>query len=106
LCFFSGRTSCYLLDEHAYLIDGVAINGVSGGPTFYISSDGKIRVIGVLAAYMANRATGETLPGLSVVRDVTQFQQLIEQFKSIDEAKLKEQRPQVLPPPNPEMKNQ
>jgi len=99
LCFFSGRTSSFLQKEHAYLIDGVAINGVSGGPTFILAQD-KPMVIGVLSAYIANRVTGESLPGLSVVRDVTQFQTLIKKFKSIDDAKKGETPPQP-PPPQP-----
>src|SRR5262249_62208479 len=34
LCFFSGHISAYIESESAYLVDGVAINGVSGGPAF------------------------------------------------------------------------
>lgn len=34
LCFFAGKISSFLQDEDCYLIDGVAINGVSGGPVF------------------------------------------------------------------------
>ncbi len=33
-CFFSGPISFFLEEESAYLIDGVAIDGVSGGPVF------------------------------------------------------------------------
>jgi len=33
LCFFRGNVSAR--QEASYLIDGVAINGVSGGPVFY-----------------------------------------------------------------------
>jgi hypothetical protein len=93
LCFFSGITSCFLPKEHAYLVDGVAIHGVSGGPTFFLTGDDFI-IAGVVSAYIANRQTGETLPGLSVIRDVTQFQELVKHFKSIDEAKKKEVKPQ------------
>lgn len=39
LCFFAGYVSCYLTNEESYLVDGVAINGVSGGPAFYLRSD-------------------------------------------------------------------
>lgn len=35
LCFFSGNVSARQETRHAYLIDGVAINGVSGGPVIY-----------------------------------------------------------------------
>ena len=96
--FFSGRVSCFLKTEHAYLIDGVAINGVSGGPTFFLASD-RYFILGVVSAYIANRVTGEVLPGLSVVRDITQFHELGKRFKSIDEAKKKEIPPL---PPTPE----
>ena len=65
---------------------------VSGGPTFHIRQD-NVRVIGVVSAYMANRATGEALPGLCVVRDVSHLQQITGHFKSIDEAKEKETPP-------------
>lgn len=101
LCFFSGRVSAVLESEYAYLIDGVSINGVSGGPTIYIGKKGLV-VIGVVSAYVPNRATGEVLPGLSIVQDVSQFQSLVKQFKSIDQAKLAETEQAEPPPPNPE----
>lgn len=103
LCFFSGRISCFMKDEHRYLVDGVAINGVSGGPTFFISAKDKETVIGVVSAYIPNRATGNTLPGLSVVTDVSHFQDVLKHFKSLEEAK-KNAPPPVAPPPNPEGK--
>ncbi|MBI5623522.1 MAG: serine protease [Elusimicrobia bacterium] len=105
LCFFSGRTSCFISKDHAYLIDGVAINGVSGGPTFHLNQPTQdVLIIGVVSAYIANRATGETLPGLSVVQDVSHFQELLAKFQSIAEAKKNEAPPQK-PPPNPEGKD-
>ncbi len=97
LCFFGGRVSAYLKDEAAYLVDGVAINGVSGGPAFWYP---KVpTVMGILSAYVPNRATGETLPGLSVVRDVSHLHELLQGFKSIEEAKREEIAPS--PPPSP-----
>lgn len=87
LCFFTGRTSAYIEEESAYLVDGVTINGVSGGPAFFPEDGGSLIVMGVVSAYIPNRATGEVLPGLSVVRDVKQFQSLIRSFASIEEAK-------------------
>lgn len=105
LCFFSGRTSCFIKNQHAYLIDGVAINGVSGGPAFFCGMEKKeVILVGVVAAYMPNRATGDTLPGLSVIRDVAQFQKLSKEFNSIDEAKGQEVPLQSPPPPSPEAK--
>ena len=66
LCFFSGRVSAYLAEENAYLVDGVAINGVSGGPAFHETG----KIIGLVTAYIVNRATGEALPGVSLIRSV------------------------------------
>jgi len=101
LCFFSGRISAYLRRDETYLVDGVAINGVSGGPAFQLQSRGT-RIIGVISAYIPNRATGEVLPGVSVVRDVTEFQEVAKSFKDLDEAKAQETPPNEPPPPNPE----
>ncbi len=92
LCFFTGTVSAYGEASHAYFVDGVAINGVSGGPAF-TADDGGPRIIGLVSAYVPNRATGETLPGLGIVRDVTHFHELIGQLKSVDEAKAKEAPP-------------
>jgi hypothetical protein len=99
LCFFSGRTSCQIVGDHAYLVDGVAINGVSGGPTFALV-DEDVLLIGVVAAYLANRAKGRTLPGLSVIRDVSQFQELVRHFHSVDDAKRSEADRRGPPPPS------
>ena len=61
LCFFHGHVSGYLSDPPMYLVDGVAINGVSGGPAF----DNRAHVIGLISAYMPNRIDqNTTLPGL------------------------------------------
>ena len=88
-CFFSGRISHYDEPRKRYLVDGVAINGVSGGPTFRPLTDGP-ELIGIVSAYIANRATGETLPGLAVIQDASQFYDIAQRFKSLDEAKLSE----------------
>jgi hypothetical protein len=93
LCFFTGVASCWLENDRAYLVDGVAINGVSGGPAFHVAMDGVLRVIGVVSAYIPNRATGEPLPGLCVVRDVKQFQELSQRFATVGEAKRQESEP-------------
>jgi hypothetical protein len=95
LCFFLGAVSCWIHEQGAYLVDGVAINGVSGGPAFHVFEFGKdfrVTVIGVVSAYIPNRATGETVPGLSVVRDVSQFHELAPTFASLDQAKSAEQK--------------
>lgn len=95
LCFFTGRTSCWLEKARAYLVDGVVINGVSGGPAFYITTKG-VKVIGAVSAYIPNRAVGTPLPGLSMISDVDQFQDIIKKFKDLDEAKKKETPPSEL----------
>jgi hypothetical protein len=87
LCFFSGRISAYIEAQRAYLVDGVAINGVSGGPAFWPAEKDAPHVIGVVSAYAPNRAQGETLPGLSIIRDVQQLQSLVKKFRTMDEAK-------------------
>lgn len=110
LCFFSGRISCWLGGTSAYLVDGVAINGVSGGPAFHPVMR-NIEVIGVLSAYIPNRATGEVLPGVCVVRDVKQLQEIVAAFDNLAEAKQKESPPSEVEPldvkevaPNPSLK--
>lgn len=95
LCFFSGHVSAWLEAESAYLVDGVAINGVSGGPAFITEQ----MLIGVVAAYIPNRATGEPLPGLAVVRGVEQFHEVADSFRDLDEAKAQETPPIEPPPP-------
>ena len=103
LCFFGGRVSAWVEELSAYLIDGVAINGVSGGPAFHVAvNQNKPWIMGVVSAYMPNRATGEVLPGLSVVRNVAQFHELAPTFESLEEAKSAETPPSNPPPPNPE----
>jgi hypothetical protein len=90
LCFFTGRISACLEDCDSYLIDGVAINGVSGGPVFYVpQGSSSPKIIGTVTAYMPNRISGDTLPGLLRVQDVTSFHETIKTIKDIDEAKEK-----------------
>lgn len=102
LCFFSGRISAWIGSDDAYLVDGVAINGVSGGPAFIVEN----MVVGVVSAYIPNRAMGEPLPGLSVVRGVNQYHELAQEFETLDQAKAKEVPPTEPPPVKPENENQ
>lgn len=97
VCFFSGRVSSYNENLKRYLVDGVAINGVSGGPVFRCVEDSP-ELIGVVSAYIANRATGEALPGVAVVQDVTQFHDVAERFRNVDDAKINESPPSETPP--------
>ena len=85
LCFFSGCISAWQANRKAYLIDGVAINGVSGGPVMYKGGDG-VQIVGTISAYKANRASGETLPGLSIAQDVSHFHDVVNHVRSLEEA--------------------
>jgi hypothetical protein len=98
LCFFSGRISTYLYEDSIYLVDGVAINGVSGGPAFRCGVD-TAELMGVVSAYIPNRATGDVLPGVAVVRDVSEFHDLAERFRSLDDAQAQQTPPSEAPPP-------
>jgi hypothetical protein len=86
LCFFSGNISARQDWRHAYLIDGVAINGVSGGPVMYSTEAEGVQIVGSVSAYVSNRATGETLPGLAIARDVSYLHDTISKIKTLDEA--------------------
>ena len=92
LCFFSGCISARREDRNAYLIDGVSINGVSGGPVLYSTPGEGIQIIGIISAYIANRATGATLPGLSIAQDVTHLHGVVQQIRSWDDARKKKQQ--------------
>jgi hypothetical protein len=91
ICFFSGNVSAWQNFRNAYLIDGVAINGVSGGPVIYSTSTDGVQIVGSISAYFANRATGEALPGLSIAQDVSHFQAGLAHVRSIDEANRQKQ---------------
>ena len=91
LCFFKGPVSSYLGESGSYLIDGVAINGVSGGPVFCDKGTNPPQLIGTVSAYMANRIGGDALPGLLRVQDVAAFHSAIEQIKSFDDARAQQQ---------------
>ncbi len=83
LCFFSGRISAWIQSMGSYLIDGVAIHGVSGGPVFTpVAVDGRpmCQLVGMLTEYRPNRATGEALPGVSLARSLTLYAPLLEQL--------------------------
>ncbi len=100
LCFFSGRVSAWVPAMDAYLVDGNAINGVSGGPAFAVVEN-DIHLIGVVSAYVPNRATGETLPGLAIVRSVEPLQTEVARLTSFGEAKSEETPPSKDLPPLP-----
>lgn len=89
LCFFSGNISAWQDFRKAYLIDGVAINGVSGGPVTFLHETDGVKVVGIVSAYRANRASGDSLPGLLYSQDVSHFHGVLHQIRSIDDANKK-----------------
>lgn len=89
LCFFSGNISARQESRKAYLIDGVSIHGVSGGPVIHGSIADGTQIVGMVTEYHPNRATGEALPGLLIAQDVSHFHDVASQVQSIDEANKK-----------------
>lgn len=88
LSFFSGRISAWMNEEEQYLVDGVAIHGVSGGPAF-VGTDVP-SLVGVVSAYLANYTIGPPLPGLCSIRSVVQFQLMVEKWNSLAQAQAKQ----------------
>ena len=107
LCLFTGTIAAFILSNDSYLIDGVAINGVSGGPVFTSLPNNQLQVLGTISAYRPNRQYGDTLPGLLEAHDVTALQKTVRAIKSVDEAKKNKEaqgkggRPEVMPPVAP-----
>lgn len=89
LCFFSGNISA--IQSKRYLIDGVAIHGVSGGPVIFVNPADGVQIVGIVSAYMANRMQGDTLPGLLYAQDVSSFHDTIEKIKTMDDARKKKE---------------
>lgn len=92
LCFFTGRISSFIREDDSYLIDGVAINGVSGGPVFSRLAEDKPQLLGTVSAYMANRVRGDALPGLLRSQDVTPFHDTLKTITSVDDAREKKEK--------------
>ena len=88
LCFFSGTISARKESERAYNIDGVAINGISGGPVFHLPTPdpNDMQIIGAISAYRPNMFSGQPLPGLAQARDVSHFHAIASHIESIDQA--------------------
>lgn len=85
LCFFSGRISAWLEQEQSYLADGVAISGVSGGPAFHVDEEGRPVLLGVVSAYLPNKAAGGSLPGLSVVQHIGHLEKWVVSLRSLEQ---------------------
>jgi S1-C subfamily serine protease len=84
LCFFTGTVSAH--QKNAYFIDGVAIDGVSGGPVFDASGE-LAQIVGTISAYHYNVTGSSALPGLSFAQDVTHLHETISKFGTLDEAR-------------------
>lgn len=93
--FFHGHVSCFLNNISAYLVDGVAINGVSGGPAFAATGE-TVHIIGIVSAYIPNRVTGESLPGVCFVTGIKPFYAFIKDIASLEEAREKAQKAEQL----------
>lgn len=90
--FFSGVISNIFPATDQYVIDGVSIDGVSGGPVFYLSNDcSDSFIIGSISSYHVNRVpVGENMeswPGLLISYNVSVFKPLIEHLKTLEDAK-------------------
>ncbi|RQT10393.1 serine protease [Burkholderia contaminans] len=91
LCFFAGHVSAFISNQDCYLIDGVAINGVSGGPVFNDRADDPPRIVGIISAYLPNQTEDKTLPGLLRAQDISPFYNTLKTLGSLGEAREKEQ---------------
>jgi hypothetical protein len=100
LCFFHGHISALVEPERRYLVDGVAINGVSGGPAVAFKEKGS-EIIGIVTAYLPNWVEGGTLPGLCIVQHIGALHEFIRSFASLGEAKSKEEKPEPKPTAGP-----
>lgn len=80
LCFFHGRVSAWLPEHEAYVVDGIAINGVSGAPAFTVTEDDKPKIVGMVTAYIPNVTLEGPLPGLSWVFSINHYLRLFEKL--------------------------
>lgn len=93
LCFFTGYVSAWIPDEEAYLVDGVAINGVSGGPVFRLIDEEKPSLVGLVTEYRPNLSTGSPLPGVSLVRAISSISPLSKVLSQVDKEGKAEAQP-------------
>jgi len=76
-CFFHGYISGYLDYPPRYLVDGVAINGVSGGPAF----DKYGQIAGLVSSYLPNRRDEKTiLPGVAMLVPINAIRAFMERL--------------------------
>lgn len=88
LCLFQGGVSAFNKDDDSYFIDGIAINGVSGGPVFF-EKNGTPQIVGIVSAYQYNRQSDGALPGLLTAHDATHLNTIVENLKNMAEARKK-----------------
>ena len=111
LCFFHGRISRWEEKQKYYLVDGVAINGVSGGPAFYINSQpslsnnlpgvnmkDRLIHIGLVSGYIPNQDSGVSMPGLCVIHDISHSRKSAKNFKNLADAREKAKTHATHPP--------
>lgn len=106
LCFFSGHISNWNETEHRYLVDGVAINGVSGGPVLRNRPNGEVNLVGIISAYISNNSAGKSTPGLSVIRDVSSFFPTIKKLKSLPQQQDNPPPSASVPPVEPKLQTE
>jgi hypothetical protein len=89
--FFSGTISNHLPALQQYVIDGVAINGVSGAPLFWKRGKDVPYVIGTLSSYFPNRVTiqgsVEAWPGVSLSHSFSAFNPVVADLRKIEAVK-------------------
>ena len=74
-----GAISAYIEDREAYLVDGVSIHGVSGGPVFHVADNNEIVVAGLVTNYYPNNQNGAALPGLAGFQTINPLMKLYEE---------------------------
>lgn len=98
LCFFSGCVSSLLKKQQACLVDGVAINGVNGGPSLVSLQEDAVHILGVVSAYLPNQHPSATLPGLCIVQHVGVLHRVIAELQSLDDAQAAADAPPPIEP--------
>jgi hypothetical protein len=87
LCLFSGVVSAWQATKGIYIIDGVGISGVSGGPVICkVPDDPNIYIVGIISSYLSSSNYQGTAPGLLFARSVVPLHARIKDIKSIEEA--------------------
>lgn len=82
LCLFHGYVSTIIQNQNDYLLDGVAINGISGGPAFILQDDDQSPLVcGLITEYRPNKLDENTcLPGLTYLRNINSIYRYMESY--------------------------